>query len=124
MKIQIKNLSYQKAVCDILLLGVFEDKKNPLEKLLSRKDEFEAKKGDVLVVSTQGKLPASKISFLGLGKSKDVTCETVRNAAAKGIKQAISSKPYPKGLFWAVINLRATIKRKNLILSPPTPQQF
>ena len=59
---------------------------------MSRKDEFEAKKGDVLVVSTQGKLPASKISFLGLGKSKDVTCETVRNAAAKGIKQAISSK--------------------------------
>src|SRR3989339_1559018 len=92
MKIEVKNISIDKIVSDILLLGVFEDKKNPLEKLLSRKDEFEAKKGDVLVVSTQGKLPASKISFLGLGKSKDVTCETVRNAAAKGIKQAISSK--------------------------------
>jgi len=61
-----------------------------LRKLLQSK-EFEGKANDVLLYHTQGSVPAKRLVLVGLGKKKDVTLETIRQAmgtAAKRVRQA------------------------------------
>ena len=61
-----------------------------LRKLLQSK-EFEGKTNEVLLYHTQGSVPAKRLVLVGLGKKKDVTLETIRQAmgtAAKRVRQA------------------------------------
>jgi leucyl aminopeptidase len=53
--------------------------------------EFEGKANEVLLYHTQGKVPAKRLVLVGLGKKKDVTLDSVRQAlghAAKRVHQA------------------------------------
>ncbi len=61
-----------------------------LSKLVQSK-EFEGKSNEVLLYHTQGKVPAQRLVLVGLGKKKEVTLETIRQAmgsAAKRVRQA------------------------------------
>ncbi|NOT96612.1 MAG: leucyl aminopeptidase [Nitrospira sp.] len=61
-----------------------------LRKLVQSK-EFEGKANEVLLFHTQGSVPAKRLVLVGLGKKKDVTLETIRQAmgtAAKRVRQA------------------------------------
>lgn len=61
-----------------------------LRKLVQSK-EFEGKANDALLYHTQGAVPAKRLLLVGLGKKKDVTLETIRQAmgtAAKRVRQA------------------------------------
>ncbi len=61
-----------------------------LRELLQSK-EFEGKAGEVVLFHTQGKVPAKRIVFVGLGKKKNVGLDQIRQAmghAAKRVRQA------------------------------------
>jgi leucyl aminopeptidase len=49
---------------------------------------FKAKAGQVTHLHTTGPLPAARLIVVGLGESTDVTLETVRRAAAAGVRRA------------------------------------
>lgn len=91
MKIEAKKILVDKIACDLLVLGVFEDKKPQLGNFL-KKENFEAKKGETLVAHTQGKILAQRICFIGLGKSTDSNIDIIRDSAAHGARKAIKLK--------------------------------
>ncbi len=91
MNIKVSNLKAEKISCDFLIYGIYEGDKNRFESFI-RHDKFEAKKGETLVVHTQGKLLASKICFLGLGKKEDSSIDRVRNSLANASRQALKYK--------------------------------
>ncbi|HET9962089.1 MAG TPA: leucyl aminopeptidase [Nitrospiraceae bacterium] len=56
-----------------------------------RVKEFEGKIGELLLVHTQGKVPAKRLLLVGLGKRKDLRLDVIRQAlgfAAKRVRQA------------------------------------
>ena len=71
------------ALLDKMLAGALRD--------LVHSKEFEGKANEVLLYHTQGKVPAKRLLLVGLGKKKDVTLDSVRQAlghAAKRVRQA------------------------------------
>jgi leucyl aminopeptidase len=62
-----------------------------LRKLLQSK-EFEGKANDVLLYHTQGSVSAKRLILVGLGKKKDVTLETIRQAMGTAAKRARQAK--------------------------------
>src|SRR5215831_15332276 len=61
-----------------------------LSKLLQSK-EFEGKANEVLLFHTQGKISVKRLVLVGLGKKKEITIETIRQAmgtVAKRVRQA------------------------------------
>ncbi|MDP2384084.1 MAG: leucyl aminopeptidase [Nitrospirota bacterium] len=62
-----------------------------LRKLLQSK-EFEGKANEVLLYHTQGSVPAKRLILVGLGKKKDVTLETIRQAMGTAAKRARQAK--------------------------------
>ncbi|ALA56619.1 leucyl aminopeptidase [Nitrospira moscoviensis] len=71
------------AVLDQALGGVLRD--------LVQSKEFEGKANEVMLVHTQGRVPAKRIILVGLGKKKDLGLDHIRQAlghAAKRVRQA------------------------------------
>lgn len=91
MIIKVESRSIGKVACDVLIVGVYEDKEKPLHDYLQH-EKFKAQKGDASLINTQGGIPAVRICFVGLGKSKEINRDTVRNACAMGAKKAICAK--------------------------------
>jgi len=62
-----------------------------LRELLQSK-EFEGKANELVLVHTQGKVPAKRILLVGLGKEKDVTVDQLRQAMGYAVKRARQAK--------------------------------
>jgi leucyl aminopeptidase len=85
---------------DLLVLNVFSDARDDstfkaadkkLQGLLSEladAESFEGKARQSLSTPTAGKLPAKRITVLGLGSKDDFTIGELRNLAARAVKQA------------------------------------
>jgi len=54
--------------------------------------EFEGKANEVLLYHTQGKVPAKRFVFVGLGKKKDVTLDSLRQALGHAVKRVRQAK--------------------------------
>jgi leucyl aminopeptidase len=77
---------------DKMLGGALQD--------LIRSKEFEGKANEVLLYHTHGRVPAKRLVLVGLGKKKDVTLDSLRQAlghAAKRVRQA-KAKTFAVGL--------------------------
>jgi leucyl aminopeptidase len=102
--IQVKQGRLETEAADVLVLHHYESDaglhdeaalldralKGLLRSLLAS-GEFEGKQGQVVLVHTQGKIPAKRVLLIGLGKKKAATLDTVRQAmgtAAKRVRQA------------------------------------
>jgi len=104
MEIKSRQGSLTDIECDVLIVNLFEGVKNPggatgaVDKALGNiiseyvigKDSFKGKLGDTYVIPTYGKIPASKVLLIGLGKAEEFNLNTIREVAAKAIKKAIS----------------------------------
>ncbi len=88
MRIKVESKASEKTLCDILLVAAFEGKKKPFSDIL-KKESFEGKKDEILAVNTQGKYPARRICFVGLGKDRALNTDIIRVAAAAGAKKAL-----------------------------------
>jgi leucyl aminopeptidase len=71
----------------------------PLDKMLggslrdlARSKEFEGKANEVLLYHTQGKVPAKRLVLVGLGKKKDVTLDSLRQALGHAVKRVRQTK--------------------------------
>ena len=93
IKVRIGNIGKTRA--DTILLGIFEDIKKlsgdlaGMDKLLDgevarliKQGEIKGKLSEVTVIHSLGKLPASRMAILGLGKSKELTPDKIRIALA------------------------------------------
>jgi leucyl aminopeptidase len=65
--------------------------KGALTKLVQSK-EFEGKANEVLLYHTQGTVPAQRLVLAGLGKKKEITLETIRQAMGSAAKRARQAK--------------------------------
>jgi len=101
MWISIKCVSVTQVKCDLLVVNLFEGVKVPggataaVDKKLSeaiakliKKGEISGKLGEVNLIHTQGKLPATQVLVVGLGKSEDFDFERVRVAAGAAMAEA------------------------------------
>lgn len=91
MEIKAENIRAEKTQSDILFIFAFEDQKKPFLQFL-KNETFKGEKSEQLTINTQEKLPSSRIIFLGLGKSKDLNLDVVRNASALGARKALKLK--------------------------------
>lgn len=91
MQINAESTKPQKAICDFLVVSEFLDKKSQFTDFF-KAESFEPKKGSLLVVNTQGKIPAKRLCFVGFGESKDLTLDLIRNSMSKAAQKAISLK--------------------------------
>jgi len=106
MDIKVKQGSLTEAVCDVLIVNLFENVKIPsggtgaadkaLDSLISsyviEKENFKAKIGEIYVLPTYGKLPADKVLIVGLGKQEEFNHNSIRHISSTAIKKAISLK--------------------------------
>lgn len=69
---------------DKLLGGALRD--------LVHSKEFEGKASEVLLYHTQGKAPAKRLLLVGLGKRKDVTLDSIRQALGHAVKRVRQAK--------------------------------
>jgi leucyl aminopeptidase len=101
MWISIKCVSVTQVKCDLLAVNLFEGVKVPggataaVDKKLAgaitkliKKGEISGKLGEVNLIHTQGKLPATQVLVVGLGKSEDFDFERVRIAAGAAMAEA------------------------------------
>lgn len=72
------------ALFDKMLGGALRD--------LVQSKEFEGKANDVLLYHTQGKTPAKRLLLVGLGKKKDVTLDSLRQAFGYAVKRVRQAK--------------------------------
>ena len=93
IKVRIGDISKTRA--DTILLGIFEDGKKLSGDLagvdksldgevvkLIKQGEIKGKLSEVTIIHSLGKLPAGRVAVLGLGKSKELTQDKIRIAAA------------------------------------------
>jgi leucyl aminopeptidase len=94
MNISVKKLDALDFACDALLLPLREDKGlhpfsdidtalGGLLKQIVTSGEFSGKPGQTSLIHTQGNIKPDRILLIGLGKSKDVTKETLRRAGGR-----------------------------------------
>jgi len=92
----------EKAACDLLVVGMFENEPNAHTKMLDtelnnefsnavKRKEFTGETGQLKMISTLGKLPSHKVLLVGLGKKDDYKLETLRRASSAAIKVATAS---------------------------------
>lgn len=105
MEIQVKTQGIHGDEVDVLILGISKDdvKKDSffaivdqalggtLEKLKESK-EINADFKNTQTLYTLGQMGARRVLILGLGESKDLTFETLREAAARAVKEALKEK--------------------------------
>ncbi|MHC5123422.1 MAG: leucyl aminopeptidase family protein, partial [Planctomycetota bacterium] len=89
---------------DLLAVGVFSDSPaNSLVKMLNKKlnsgiekvkklGDFEAKPGSSCLLYSDGKIKASRVLLVGLGKRKDLNSETLRKGASLATSKAVELK--------------------------------
>ncbi|MHC4782102.1 MAG: leucyl aminopeptidase [Planctomycetota bacterium] len=89
---------------DLLAFGVFSDAPaNSLVRTLNKKlnsriekvkklGDFEAKPGSSCLLYTDGKIKASRVLLLGLGKRKDLTAEILRKGVSTATSKAVELK--------------------------------
>lgn len=93
MEFALKQLNPAKVACDALALLWTEGKQNGMAKDVDAacdsfltqaavEEGFKGKPGEVLVLRTEGKLPAKRVVLIGCGAAKDATEETERRGAA------------------------------------------
>ncbi|MCF6158186.1 MAG: leucyl aminopeptidase [wastewater metagenome] len=94
MNITLKTGIIEKEFAEIVVFYLYEDLQavsgsltycdtilnNTISELLKKK-EFIAKLNKTITLQTYGKIPARRIMLVGLGKKKDVTADTIRQAA-------------------------------------------
>ena len=87
MEIKVIQNELSKIDCDVIVAGLFEQQQelsgpaaeldNALGGIISQyvieKDKFEAKFGQTYILQTYGKIAASKVLLVGLGKQKKLT---------------------------------------------------
>ena len=101
MRIKIEGISAIDVKCDLLVVNVFSEVKKPggataaVDKKLNgaiagliKSGEVTGKLGEVNLVHTQGKLPATQILVVGLGPSTEFELDKARIAAGAAIKEA------------------------------------
>ncbi|MFC1637494.1 leucyl aminopeptidase [Candidatus Margulisiibacteriota bacterium] len=101
MKIWVEAASLTEVKCDLLVANVFSEIPKPggatavVDKKLDgaisdliKKGEITGKLGEVNLVHTQGKLPATQVLVVGLGKSPEFELDRVRIAASAAISEA------------------------------------
>lgn len=105
MNISIERGDVLDKSCDLLVVNLFKDVKDPggatgvvdealegeLSKLI-RQDKFEGNLGECLVFPTFGKLNARKVCVLGLGDRKKFDADTVRKVGGYIVKAAKDAK--------------------------------
>jgi leucyl aminopeptidase len=80
-----EKLDKQHAVTiDKMLSGAVRD--------LLQSKEFEGKAGEALLFHTHGKIPAKRLLLVGLGKKKDLTLDSIRQAMGQAVKRVRQSK--------------------------------
>ena len=102
--VKTQKAEVEKIKADMLIVGVFSDKKkntlcNKLDKKLGdaikkmqRLGDFEGKSYSTAVIYTNGKIAADRIMLIGLGENKKATTDVFRKAAAVAANQAITMK--------------------------------
>ena len=101
MKIKIENRSLTKIKCDLLVVNIFSEVDKPggataaVDKKLNgaivdliRTGEITGKLGEVNLIHTQGKLPATQVVVVGLGPSPEFEIDKARIAASAAISEA------------------------------------
>jgi len=101
MKIKIQNIPVDKIKCDLLVVNLFEGIKDPggatgaIDKKLKgaisgliKDGEITGKLCETNIVHTQGRLPATQVLVVGLGKSADFDFDRARKVAAAALSQA------------------------------------
>ncbi|MBI5701569.1 leucyl aminopeptidase [Candidatus Saganbacteria bacterium] len=91
MIIKAGNIFGSKIACDMLIVLSYEGQKPAYDAFL-RNESFSGKIDEAVIINTQGKIPAIRICFVGLGKQKDVTLDLIRSAAAIGSRHAVKAK--------------------------------
>jgi len=106
MKINVKQGSLTDAVCDVLVVNLFEKVKTPgggtgaldkaLDNLISsyviEKEEFKGKLNEMYVLPTHGKISADKVLLVGLGKQDEFNLNKIREVSSKTVKKAKALK--------------------------------
>ena len=101
MDISAKHQDLTSILCNMLVIGVFEDDKTltPSQKKLDssvgglisdyliKKEGFKAKFADSEIVPTYLKIPSDKIMLVGLGKKREFDCTKLTELCAKIAKQ-------------------------------------
>jgi len=59
---------------------------------LLRSKEFEGKAGEALLLHTHGKVPAKRLLLAGLGRRKDLTLDSIRQAMGQAVKRVRQAK--------------------------------
>ncbi|MFC1571107.1 leucyl aminopeptidase [Candidatus Margulisiibacteriota bacterium] len=101
MKIHVQNASLTNVKCDLLVTNLFQGVKSPggataeVDRKLKgaiagliKSGEITGKLGEVNLVHTQGKLPATQVLVVGLGKSSEFQLDKARIAAGAAIAEA------------------------------------
>jgi len=102
MNISVVNESLAAVGADAVVVGVYAEEKKKLRDPASRVDQaaggavrevleaekFGGKIGQVTHVHTNNKLPSRRVVVVGLGKRADTTAESLRRAAAAGVRRA------------------------------------
>ena len=101
MDIKVKQASITKIRSDLLVVNLFSEIKKPggataeVDKKLDgaivdliKSGELTGKLGEVNLIHTQGKLPATQVLVVGLGKSSEFELDKVRIAAAAAVAEA------------------------------------
>ena len=101
MKIQVASTPPGDVEADALVIGLPADTKSLPARLaaLDKRSEgliksvldaekFAAKPAQLTHVHTMGRLRAARVVVVGLGKPREVTAETIRRAAAAGLRRA------------------------------------
>ena len=103
MKIQVVKGDIREVETDVIIVGCLEDDgrmggalKDLDEKLggevamAFEAKEFTAKKNTTLIARTRGRLTASHVVVVGMGKKKELNIEGVRQAVGVGVKRAVA----------------------------------
>jgi leucyl aminopeptidase len=106
MKIYIHKGELQKKLCDVLIINAFEGvtehdgetklvnkAMNGLLAKVIKEEAFKAQLGQTLMIRTDGRIPAKRVLVVGLGKKKECSLETVREASAISYHAIRAMKP-------------------------------
>ena len=101
MNVTVSGGGLAEAATDAVVVGVYADDKKLREPAarvneasgravadVLEAEKFQAKAGTVTHLHANGRLPARRVVVVGLGKRADTTPETVRRAAAAGLRRA------------------------------------